>query len=269
MGIGSIAGVGVAAIIAIGVFTAFLVWLIRRRKKNRDLDEEPFNRNSFLRHSTAIPEDDSSGLPPLRRPAPDMIERQPTPSYGGMQSYNNMPPQNSFGYNTQPSYQPGAVIFSPNSATSFGPGGAPATPLPYNPGFGYDQGSNNHSGYADLTRGGPEDASYYPQHQQYDHYSPPHSPGAPLVPNKDGSRSPTGPRSDIYVPANYPELTPPTAAAQQGRVISVPETAYDGRETPVQLGFAPAQQNNAKGGPQHGKNRPDTVYDPEDAYGGI
>jgi hypothetical protein len=268
------AGIAAAAIIGIGVITAFVVWFMRRRNKNRDIDEEPFNRNSFLRHSTVIPDDDAP-LPSRTRPSPSMAERQPTPVYGGAQTYNDMG-QNSFGYNTQPSYsaQPGQTFPHP-----YGPGGAPATPLPYSPGFGtaYDQQQGfNNGGYADLTRGASTH-EYPPSPRGYEQYENPHSPqyvGHDNFPTPPAAAAAAAAGSGSHGDnVHYPELTPATTSAQQGQVVSVRDSVYNGRETPVQLGFAPVssapsvhpQQGHAPG---HGA-RPETVYDTDDAYGGI
>lgn len=272
MGLGSIAGIAAAAIIAIGVGTAFIIWLIRRRKKNHDIDEEPFNRNSFLRNSTAIPDDDAP-LPSRIRPTPPgpaMSERTPTPLYGQQQAFGADP---GFNYATQPSY--GAVPGQTFSPSPFGPGGAPATPLPHSPGFGtaYDQQGFNHGGYQELTRGpGMHD---YPPSPASRGFSPqlenPHSPGY------TGHESFPMPPPNVAGGAQFDEhgheiqhrsMTP----AQQGQVVSVRNSLHNG--TPVQLGFAPAPHAGAPGAPApaHGRapgQRPETVYDDEDAYGGI
>lgn len=269
MGLGSIAGIAVAGIIAIGVLTAFVIWLIKRRNKNRDIDEEPFNRNSFLRNSTAIPDDDDDApLPGTRsRPAPAMSERTPTPLYGqpnasfgvagiGSQAHDG------FGYATQPTYgtAPGG-IYSPNP---FGPGGAPASPLPHSPGYGttYDQGYNQGpGGYAELTRGGMQD---YPPSPHLDN---PHSSGY-NGPDHSGGY-PTPPPAAVGGQNGVVRSMTPVG---QGQVVSVQHSEHDGRETPVQLGFAPAQQHqpyNGQAQNTNGKARPETVYDTEDAYGGI
>ncbi|KAG8834257.1 hypothetical protein FRC17_009266 [Serendipita sp. 399] len=255
MSVASMAGIAAAAIIAIGVVSIFVVWLLRRKRKNQDIDEVPFNRNSYLRHSTIIADDDSH-LPSRTRPTPgpDMSERQPTPMYGGAPTFTDMN-QNSFGYSTQPSYQPGQVY----GANAFGPGGAPATPLPHSPGFGttYDPHGYNGGGYTELTRGGPHD---YPPSPQY-----PHSPYG----QESFSGPERGPDVVNHKQVNYPELSP-APAAQQGHVVVGNSSVHDGRETPVQLGFVPAQtrQPGLPGGHGHAK-RPDTVYDNEDAYGGM
>lgn len=263
MGIGSIAGIAVAAIVGIAVISAFVVWLIRRKKKNQDIDEEPFNRNSFMRNSTVIPDDDV-GIPSRTRPQPNMAERQPT--YGGSPTFNDTG-YNSFGYNTQPSY--GAPPQPGYNVNPFGPGGAPATPLPHSPGYGntYDQGFNQ-GGYTELTRGGPHD--YPPSPHTFDQQFP--HPQSPSYVGHD--KFPAPPASAT----NYPELSP-APASSQGHVVVANNNMHDGRETPVQLGFAPGPaapaQNQTRGpngapapGP-HGKARPETVYDPEDAYGGM
>jgi hypothetical protein len=253
MGVGSIAGIAVAAIVGIAVISAFVVWLIRRKKKNHDIDEEPFNRNSFMRNSTVIPDDDV-GVPSRTRPQPNMVERQPT--YGASPTFND-PANNSFGYNTQPSYGAPQQGYNPNP---FGPGGAPATPLPHSPGYGntYDQGFNQ-AGYTELTRGGPHD--YPPSPHTFDQQFP--HPQSPSYVGHD--KFPAPPAS-----ANYPELSPAPASAQ-GHVVMPNGNAH---ENPAQVGFAPAQprQPNGAAAPgQQGKGqaRPDTVYDHEDAYGGM
>lgn len=275
MGLGSIAGIAVAAIIAIGVASAFIIWLIKRRNKNRDIDEEPFNRNSFLRNSTAIPDDDAP-LPSRVRPSPGpaMSERTPTPLYGQQQQFGADP---GFNYATQPSY--GAVPGQPFSPNPFGPGGAPATPLPHSPGFGtaYDQQGYNHGGYQELTRGGPGGMHEYPPSPASRGFSPalenPHSPGY------TGHESFPMPPATVAGGAQFDEhgheiqhrsMTP----AQHGQVVSVRNSLHNGRETPVQLGFAPAPHAGAPGAhaPAHGRapgQRPETVYDDDDAYGGI
>jgi len=261
-----VAGIAAAALIAIGVLTVFLIWFLRRRNKNHDIDEEPFNRNSFLRNSTVIPDDDAP-LPSRTRPAPTMTERQPTPVYGAAQTYTDMG-QNAFGYNTQPSYgvQPGQT-FNP----LYGPGGAPATPLPYSPGFGtaYDPQGFNNGGYADLTRGGPTH-EYPPSPRGYEQYE---SPRSPFVGHDNFPVPPAIPAGSASVSdsVHYPELTPATVSVQQGQVVSVRDSVYKGRETPVQLGFTPAgapAQAHQGHAPVHGV-RPDSVYDTDDAYGGI
>ncbi|CAG8583802.1 1044_t:CDS:2 [Acaulospora colombiana] len=279
MSLGSIAGAAAAAIIGIGVITAFVIWFIRRRKRNSDIDEEPFNRNSFLRQSTVIPDDDAP--PPSRTrpaPGPSMVERQPTPLYGAPNPYNDMG-NDGFGYNTQPSYNgaPGQMYNG-----GFGPGGAPATPLPNTPGFGtaYDQGFNNNGGYAELTRGNtPHDYPPSPRgYEQYNHHL--ESPAAPSFAGRDNFPSPpptahgaetvTGQDAVYKSGPTYPELTPATATAQQGQFVTVKESAHDGRETPVQLGFAPAQTQPKAPAPTAKKQRPESsMYNEDDAYGGM
>lgn len=260
------AGIAAGAILGIGVITAIIVWFMRRRNKNRDIDEEPFNRNSFLNNSTMIPDDDAP--PPSRvRPPPSMMERQPTPVYGREQSFAD----DGFGYNTQPSYNspPGPAFGHP-----YGPGGAPATPLPYSPGYGtaYDQPQQgfNNGGYADLTRGAPNH-EYPPSPRGQSQYEPSYV---------GHDNFPAPPAAAVAGGVHYPELTPATTSAQQGQVISVRDSVYNGRETPVQLGFAPAPTPTqgapaAPGQAQPGRapaarnGRPETVYDTDDAYGGI
>lgn len=267
MGLGSIAGIAAAAIIAIGVGTAFVIWLIKRRNKNHDIDEEPFNRNSFLRNSTAIPDDDAP-LPSRIRPPPGpaMSERTPTPLYGQQQTFGAEP---GFNYATQPSY--GAVPGQPFSPNPFGPGGAPATPLPHSPGFGtaYDQQGFNQGGYQELTRGGPGGMHEYPPSPASRGFEPhlenPHSPGYtghesfPMPPGSAG-----GAQFDEHGhEVQHRSMSP----AQHGQVVSVRNSLHNG--TPVQLGFAPAPH---AGAPAHGRapgQRPETVYDDDDAYGGI
>jgi len=268
MGFGSIAGIAVASIVAIGVLTAFIIWLIKRRNKNHDIDEEPFNRQSWLRNSTAIPDDDGP-LPSRVRPTPppNMAERQPTPLYG-QQSFG--PDPNGFNYATQPSYNaaPGQ-IFRPNA---FGPGGAPATPLPHSPGFGtaYDQQGMNNGGYQELTRGPPmHDYPPSPARGFDPHFDNPHSPSYlvqdsfPTPPHSAGGAAEFDEHGQEI---NHRSMTP----AQHGQVVSVTNSLHDGMETPVQLGFAPAA--HAPSAPANGRApgaRPETVYDTEDAYGGI
>lgn len=236
-----------------------------------------------------------------------MIDRSfnatPVANYTGMNPY----PQNNFGYATQPSYQPGAVIFSPSSAnTSFGPGGGPATPLPYSP--GYDPTTPNpfdqQAGYTEVTRGSPP-SPFNPYHhqQQFDEIQHQMTPSAPDALAEDRPLSPRAPSPTIeatppvlppVVPdtpgaadtftrvPDYPELSPaPTSA--HGHVVEVHASAYEGQATPVQYDFAEAPQSpvapSANTGPQplaapqpaagRTLTRPETVYDPEDAYGGI
>ncbi|KAG8767416.1 hypothetical protein FRC15_005693 [Serendipita sp. 397] len=261
MGVGTMAGIAAAAIVAIGIASIFVVWLMRRKRKNSDIDEVPFNRDSYHQHATAIPDDDSH-LPSRMRPTPglDMSERQPTPMYGGAPTFSDMS-HNSFGYHTQPSYQPGQMY----GASPFGPGGAPATPLPHSPGYGtqYDQQGYNAGGYAELTRGGPHD---YPPSPRVDQYPPSPSYGHENFPAPPAERDVVN-----HKQVNYPELSP-APIAQQGHVVTANSSVHDGRETPVQLGFAPAQprQPAPAAGQGHGKSaRPETVYDNEDAYGGM
>ena len=292
----------------------FAIWFIRRRRRREedaDIDVAPFNRQSWLRHSTMIHDDAptpaTTNFPPPRRD-PDMIDRSanatPVTNYAGMNHY----PQNNFGYATQPSYQPGAVIFSPSSAnTSFGPGAGPATPLPYSP--GYDPATPNpfeqQAGYTEVTRGGPPSPfNPYHHHQQFDEIQRQMTPSAPNAnfpaPAEDHSFYPRAPSPRIEaappvlppVPAGpadtftrvptYPELSPaPTSA--HGHVVEVRASTYEGQATPVQYGFAEAPQSPvtlsapmssqpfAVPQPAGGRTltRPETVYDTEDAYGGI
>ena len=72
-----------------------------------------------------------------------------------------------------------------------------------------------------------------------------------------------------------PPLSPRAATPQKGQVVDVPTRAYDGRETPVQIeytGQSPTPVTGAPAGsaqvPKNGK-RPETMYDDEDAYGGM
>lgn len=285
MSLGSIAGAAAAAVLGIGIIAAFFVWFIRRRNKNSDPDEEPFNRHSFLRQSTVIPDNDGP-VPSRTRasPPPSMSERQPTPMYGATQTFDNG--QNNFGYNTQPSYS-GGQLYAPNAANPFGPGGAPATPLPP-ANFGYEQPGYNNGGYSDLTRGSvvqdfppshmngpmspPLDNPHSPNYPGPETFAIPHEP----IPNHDNHFNGPEPVSGMYAQPGFPELTPATTSAQQGQVIAVSSSVHDGRETPVQLGFAPVQMPNgnqtaaqpAQPGP-NGKKRPVSAYDDEDAYGGI
>jgi hypothetical protein len=286
--LGTIAGGAAAAVLGIGIIAALLVWFIRRRKKNSDPDEEPFNRHSFLRQSVIIP--DESPVPSRSRatPAPSMVERQPTPMYGSTQTFDGG--QNAFGYNTQPSYSTGQ-LYAPNAMNPFGPGGAPATPLPPSPGFGtaYEQPGFNNGGYSDLTRGSI--VQDFPPSNLHAPMSPPlenpHSPNYPgpetfpapsheTMPNYDYHSNGPAPTSGMYAQPGYPELTPATASAQHGQVIAGSSSVHDGRETPVQLGFAPVQMHNANQTNGHpveqagiGRKRPDTMYSDDDAYGGI
>jgi hypothetical protein len=177
-GVGTIAGYAAATLAGIAAVSIVAIWLIRR-KRRRDDDADidvPFNRQSWLRNSTMLsdntPTPASTNFPPPRR-SPEMIDRSfnatPVTNYGGMNQY----PQNNFGYATQPSYQPGAVIFSPSSAnTSFGPGGGPATPLPFSPGYDHMGPNPNpfeqEAGYTEVTRGGPPSPFTPYQQQQFD-----------------------------------------------------------------------------------------------------
>ena len=301
--VGSIAGYAAAALAGIAVISVFAIWFIRRKRRRQedaDIDAAPFNRQSWLRHSTMINDDAApANLAPQRRD-PDMIDRSlnstPVANYAGMNQY----PQNNFGYATQPSYQPGAIIFSPSSAnTSFGPGGSPATPLPYTP--VYDPATPNpfeqQAGYTEVSRGGPP-SPYNPFHhqQQFDEIPRQMSPSAPNAnPVEDRSFSPRAPSPNIehappvlppVTPADsgptdtltrvqaYPELSPaPTSA--HGHVVEVRASTYEGQATPVQYGFAEAPHSpvapSAAPQPAAGRTltRPETVYDTEDAYGGI
>jgi len=56
-----------------------------------------------------------------------------------------------------------------------------------------------------------------------------------------------------------------------GQVVSVPDGMHEGHATPVQMGFAPPQHPQQQAhGPNGGRQgRPETVYDTDDAYGGI
>lgn len=93
-----------------------------------------------------------------------------------------------------------------------------------------------------------------------------------------GSAAPSpmrGTFNDAGAPMD-PPLSPRSAAPQKGQIIDVPSRAYDGRETPVQIEFtgqtpasAPVAAAAVSGAPKDGKRRPDTMYDDEDAYGGI
>lgn len=263
MSVGTMAGIAAAAIVGIAVVSAFIVWFMRRRNKNHDIDEEPFNRNSFMRHSTVIPDDDAP--PPSRiRPPPTMSERGATPVYGAG-PYSDMS-HDGFGYNTQPSY-----VAQPTFNHPYGPGGAPATPLPFSPGYGttYDQQQGfNNGGYADLTRGAPNH-EYPPSPHGYDA-------NAPSYVGHDNFPMPPPAAAGSPTKVHYPELTPATTMAQQGQIVSVNDTVHNGRETPVQLGFTPApgapqgMQGKAQPGqtPARGP-RPESTYDTEDAYGGI
>ena len=257
----------------------------------------------------------ASNLPPNRRD-PEMIDRSlnatPVVNYAGMNQY----PQNNFGYATQPSYQPGAIIFSPSSAnTSFGPGGGPATPLPYSP--VYDPATPNpfeqQAGYAEVTRGGPP-SPFNPYHhqQQFDEIPRQMTPSVPVEDPSFAPRTPSpriesappvlppvtpdasGPTDTLTRVQAYPELSPaPTSA--HGHVVEVRASTYEGQATPVQYGFAEAQATPMQYGfaeapqppiapsapmgppplaapqPAAGRalTRPETVYDTEDAYGGI
>ena len=79
--------------------------------------------------------------------------------------------------------------------------------------------------------------------------------------------------------AAYPELSPaPTSA--HGHVVEVHASAYEGQATPVQYGFAEGPQASVAAPPStqspaalqpagRALTRPETVYDTEDAYGGI
>jgi len=290
------------------------IWIIRRkrrREQDADIDAAPFNRDSWLRHSTMIHDDPSppvtTTFPPPHRGDPEMIDRSfnstPVANYAG--AGMNHYPQNNFGYATQPSYQPGAVIFSPSSAnTSFGPGGSPATPLPYSP--AYDPTTPNpfeqQAGYTEVTRGGPP-SPYNPYHhqQQFDDIQRQMSPSAPST--EDRSFSPRAPSPTIEaappvlppiapgtpgagdtftrVP-DYPELSP-APTSNHGHVVEVRASTYEEQATPVQYGFADAPHSpvapSANTGPQpfaaphpaagRTLTRPETVYDTEDAYGGI
>lgn len=281
----------------------------RRRDDDADIDAAPFNRQSWLRNSTMIHDDVSTPAATnfLPRRDPEMIDRSfnatPVTNYaGGMNQY----PQNNFGYATQPSYQPGAVIFSPSSAnTSFGPGGGPATPLPYSP--GYDPTTPNpfeqQAGYTEVTRGGPPSPfNPYHQQQQFDDIQHQMTHPAP-VEDRRLSPSPFGDAAPPVLPpvasgaaANadtfgrapaYPELSPaPTSA--HGHVVEVRASTYEGQAAPVQYGFAEGPQSPMVAAPStpviiaapqppaalqpaagRTLTRPETVYDPEDAYGGI
>jgi hypothetical protein len=294
------------------------IWIIRRRRRraeDADLDAAPFNRQSWLRHSTMIHDDTptpvATDFPPPRRD-PEMIDRSfnatPVANYAGMNQY----PHSNFGYATQPSYQPGAVIFSPSSANApFGPGGSPATPLPYSP--VYDPATPNpfeqQAGYTEVTRGGPP-SPFNPYHhqEQFDEIQRQMTPSAPndnppapaVAPAEDRSLSPrapsprieaappvlppvaSGPADTFTRVSDYPELSPaPTSA--HGHVVEVHASTYEGQATPVHYGFAEAPQSpvapSATTGPQplaaaqptagRTLTRPETVYDTEDAYGGI
>ncbi|KAG8822506.1 hypothetical protein FRC19_005816 [Serendipita sp. 401] len=162
MGVGTMAGIAAAAIVAIGIASIFVVWLMRRKRKNSDIDE------------------------------------------------------------------------------------------------GYNAG-----GYAELTRGGPHD---YPPSPRVDQYPPSPSYGHENFPAPPAERDVVN-----HKQVNYPELSP-APIAQQGHVVTANSSVHDGRETPVQLGFAPVQprQPAPAAGQGHGKSaRPETVYDNEDAYGGM
>lgn len=281
----------------------------RRREADADLDAAPFNRQSWLRNSTIINDDvptpAASNFPPPRRD-PEMIDRSfnATPNYAGMNQYPQT--QNNFGYATQPSYQPGAVIFSPSSAnSSFGPGGGPATPLPFSP--AYDPTTPNpfeqQAGYTEVTRGGPQSPfNPYHQQQQFDQMTPSGAHATLPTPEEDLPLSPHDPSPRVEaappmlppvatggadnigrVPA-YPELSPaPTSA--HGHVVEVRASTYEGQTAPVQYGFAEGPQPPAPSTPviiaapqppaalqpAAGRTltRPETVYDTEDAYGGM
>jgi hypothetical protein len=77
-----------------------------------------------------------------------------------------------------------------------------------------------------------------------------------------------------------PPLSPRSAGPQKGQMVDVPSRGvHDGRETPVQIEFtgqspaaAPVTAPGAPSAaavPKDGVKRPETMYDDEDAYGGI
>lgn len=80
------------------------------------------------------------------------------------------------------------------------------------------------------------------------------------TPNPPASPSPLG-RTH---PAEHPPLSPVTSTPKRAQVVNDSDShVHTGRETPVEIGFAGGAPTNKS------QKRPDTLYDDEDAYGGI
>ncbi|THU85483.1 hypothetical protein K435DRAFT_869192 [Dendrothele bispora CBS 962.96] len=279
---GAIVGGVFGAILGIACLACVIAFVVRR-VRNRRREEEHFDAAQF-RSSAMVIDDDDYPNEPAMAPAqtynnvspsrgygarpPTMIERHManTPSipptaygpYGATSQFNQYP---EYGMDQQQQSYPSDMTGYPNPFAAADPMMAPSMYHQQQQGYGYEnpmqqQPQQRQQYYADMERVGT------PGHALS---SPPMSAGSPPAPG----RTPSPP---MYT-GSPPALDMAAAAA-----ASHPAALMPGQTSPVQQSghHAPAatqidQQKPVPAIPPAaaGFRRPDTVYDPEDAYGGM
>ena len=188
------------------------------------------------------------------------------------------------GVTTNPSFNPGELatpnpFLTPMASPHASAQGVPAVAV-----TGYDQ--HQQQPYVNRSNsmgsGGHGQAQAYEQDPAYDHqqqyqaqeyahlergyHAQDQAPSRALVTSPQPTTMNVGPHSFPVPQQNYSH---PTSASPPAQLVTVPENMYAvaGNETPVQYGFLEGETTRKLGVTNH--TRPETIYDEEDAYGGI
>lgn len=291
--IGAVGG-GIVGAIVIAIIAAFIIRRMRKKRDNRALNFDPDN---FRRSAVLLDDNDV--------PIPSMAERR-TPTAGASYGYTDTPQEPSATYGSsegqyhnygasQYSAAPGGVYSPQVAAGGYGSQyeqndyGAPPVPGQHGPGSFANYGT-----YGAAVAGGYQARQYQeyssgPSYQQSEGY------GAAAVPyGPNGTRSPPSSESHETSASPNPIARSPSSAAPQPDVSRAPTSGLS--RQPTQSGNTPPAysddagqytelnrdqkvnpagrhvQNGSAGDHATAKGRPTsayTVYDPEDAYGGM
>jgi hypothetical protein len=255
--VGSIVGIAAGVVGGLAVIAVVILWFLRRQRRAK---EEEYQEENYRAQSMMIPDEDPMGRFDGAPRPPTMIERKynnQAPSFTQQYGSYNFPQQggyeSQYGYgDAQPSFTPGQVMPSPTSAMPFAPAAtAPSAYLTRSPSNGSHEGHlqpRHDDGYADVNR-----ASVTPyQEQQYQEISRQLNIAPPAAAVTTDS-SPFGDRQRVLSPPpvlpDHRAMSPMGVPRAQSQSFTIPG-ANQSR--------APTQQN-----------RPNTVYDEDDAYGGF
>ena len=254
MGTGTIIGIAVACLAGIAVLSAIIVVAMRRYRRKKD-EEEAFSASQFRQSAVMLDDeiDGTTGTYNLSRGnsqsngnytthlrPPTMIERHMNNSPA---SFGN--PQ--YGYGPQPSFGPPEVM-GQGAYNEQDIRAGPYDGDPFSPANTY------------LTRQ-PSSASgmYHPQPQEYDYQQYPGVPAANY------------PAADYQHQAQYSDLNrvPSLRSSDSGHGPAIIASAGVAMPASTHHSQSPPPRAAPEVGAVPNSKRPDTVYDPDDAYGGM